>query len=172
MQGTTSRTRWPGTGVSRAAGAQTGAISGPGHGEGQVLGARTWPSVGNHPTSVVRVVRRVWDLNPRTRCGVSGFQDRCTRPLCEPSRRHRLRQQPERIIQQCAAPVQAAARGNTVEPPPRRARRSGRHTSADRSLPRVGSADTVERCPGPVRPYSRPEKETTCSLVRNPDSRS
>jgi hypothetical protein len=29
--------------------------------------------------------RRVWDLNPRTLCGVSGFQDRCTRPLCEPS---------------------------------------------------------------------------------------
>jgi hypothetical protein len=32
-------------------------------------------------------LRRVWDLNPRAPCGVSGFQDRCTRPLCEPSRR-------------------------------------------------------------------------------------
>ena len=40
-------------------------------------------------------LRRVWDLNPRAPCGVSGFQDRCTRPLCEPSRRRPLRRQPE-----------------------------------------------------------------------------
>jgi hypothetical protein len=37
-------------------------------------------------------------LNPRTPCEVSGFQDRCTRPLCEPSRCC-PGQQPERIIQ-------------------------------------------------------------------------
>ena len=34
-------------------------------------------------------MRRGWDSNPRTPCGVSGFQDRRIRPLCHPSQANR-----------------------------------------------------------------------------------
>src|SRR3954452_918058 len=36
-------------------------------------------------TGAASLVRRGRDSNPRTTCAVSGFQDRCIRPLCHPS---------------------------------------------------------------------------------------
>lgn len=43
--------------------------------------------LGDRPTRRQIPQRRAWDSNPRCRCRHSGFQDRRTRPLCEPSPR-------------------------------------------------------------------------------------
>lgn len=86
---------------------------------------------GTSRRDITRLQRRVWDLNPRTPCEVSGFQDRCTRPLCEPSRPPpSLRQQPERIIQHVAVPVQAATYNGPCGGLTDRARGRRRRTAA------------------------------------------
>src|SRR4051794_2337792 len=51
-------------------------------------------AIGDRPWSFfMSAERKGWDSNPRRTCALSGFQDRCDRPLCHPSEQ-RLRVRP------------------------------------------------------------------------------